>query len=31
VVNLTQKFGAEESLQRVLRCIEDATRELLQS
>lgn len=31
VLNLTQKFGADESLQRVLRCIEDATRELLQS
>ncbi len=31
VINLTKKFGAEESMQRVLRCIEDATRELLQA
>jgi glycerate kinase len=31
VISLTKKFGAEESMQRVLRCIEDATRELLQA
>lgn len=31
VVNLSQKFGVEESIQRVLRCIEDAARELLQN
>ena len=30
VVSLTQKFGAELSMQQVLRCIEDAARELLQ-
>ena len=30
VVSLTEKFGAEQSMQQVLRCIEDAARELLQ-
>ena len=29
VVSLTEKFGAEQSQQQVLRCIEDAARELL--
>jgi glycerate kinase len=30
VTNLTQKFGAEESMTHVLRCIEEAAREMLQ-
>lgn len=30
VVSLTEKFGAEQSMQQVLRCIEEAARELLQ-
>ena len=30
VVSLTEKFGVEQSMQQVLRCIEDAARELLQ-
>jgi glycerate kinase len=29
VSNLTQKFGAEESMTHVLRCIEEAAREML--
>ena len=31
VSNLTQKFGAEESMTHVLRCIEEAAREMLQN
>ena len=31
VVSLTEKFGSEMSMQQVLRCIEDAAREMLQS
>jgi hypothetical protein len=31
VSNLTQKFGTEESMTHVLRCIEEAARELLQN
>jgi glycerate kinase len=30
VTNLTQKFGTEESMTHVLRCIEEAAREMLQ-
>jgi len=29
--NLTKKFGAEESMTHVLRCIEEAAREMLQN
>jgi glycerate kinase len=31
ISNLTAKFGAEESMTHVLRCIEEAARELLQN
>ncbi len=31
VVSLTEKFGSDMSMQQVLRCIEDAAREMLQS
>jgi len=31
ITNLTQKFGAAESMTHVLRCIEEAAREMLQN